>query len=282
MQIKQHTIASSAAFSGVGLHGGKPVEMRLLPAPDNYGIVFQRTDLGNEVFVHPLVEHVSHTRRSTEFAENGVKVRTAEHLLAALRSLGVDNVLVQLDAPEVPILDGSALPYVTALGRSGLLEQKADRIYRRVKRHAEYRDPKSGSFVTVDPCDELVVDLTIDFKSPMVGRQQASYDDTVDFVSQIAPCRTFCFYREIALMRFFGLIKGGSLDNALVIDDRKRCILGGKTLQFDNELARHKLLDLLGDFALAGAPVLGRITAYKPGHKTNTQALQYFINEAVL
>ena len=124
MQIKQHTIASSAAFSGVGLHGGKPVEMRLLPAPDNYGIVFQRTDLGNEVFVHPLVEHVSHTRRSTEFAENGVKVRTAEHLLAALRSLGVDNVLVQLDAPEVPILDGSALPYVTALGRSGLLEQR--------------------------------------------------------------------------------------------------------------------------------------------------------------
>ena len=228
------------------------------------------------------MENVVRTRRSTEFAENGVRIRTAEHLLAALRSLGVDNVLVQLNAAEVPILDGSALPYVTAIRRNGLLEQKADRRYRVVKRHAEFRNPKSGACIEVDPCDGLVVDLTIDFKSPMVGLQKACFDDTVDFATQIAPCRTFCFHREVALLRFFGLIKGGSLDNALVIDERKKQFLGGKTLHFDNELARHKLLDLLGDFALAGAPLRGRITAYKPGHTINTRALQSFIADSVL
>lgn len=280
--MKQHTIASSCTFAGVGLHSGKAVEMRLLPAPDNYGLVFQRTDLGEEVFVHPRIENVVRTRRCTEFAENGVRIRTAEHLLAALRGLGVDNVLVQLDAAEVPILDGSALPYVTAIRRCGLLEQKEERRYRVVTRHAEFRDPKSGSYIEVDPCDGLAVDLAIDFKSPMVGRQKACFDDTVDFATQIAPCRTFCFNREIALLRFFGLIKGGSLDNALVIDERKKQFMGGKTLQFDNELARHKLLDLLGDFALAGLPLRGRITAYKPGHGINTKALQSFIAESVL
>lgn len=280
--MKQHTLASSCVFTGVGLHSGKPVEMRLLPAPDDYGIVFQRTDLGEEVFVHATVANVSKTRRSTELAEQGAKVRTAEHLLAALRCLDVDNVLVQLNAAEVPILDGSARPYVKALQECGLMEQKTERRYRVVTRHAEYRDAKSGSSIVVDPCDDLIVDLTIDFKSPMVGRQQAVYDATVDFATQIAPCRTFCFYREVAWLRLFGLIKGGSLDNALVIDDRKKAFLGGKVLQFDNELARHKLLDLLGDFALAGFPIRGRITACKPGHKLNTQALQYFLSESIL
>ncbi|MBR0223625.1 MAG: UDP-3-O-[Bacteroidales bacterium] len=280
--MKQHTIASSCTFEGVGLHSGKAVEMRLLPAPDNYGIVFHRTDLGEEVFVHPRVENVVKTRRCTEFAEGSARIRTAEHLLAALRGLGVDNVLVQLNAAEVPILDGSALPYVTAIRRSGLLAQKEDRRYRVVNRHAEFCDPKSGSRIEVDPCDGLAVDLTIDFKSPMVGLQKASFDGTIDFATQIAPCRTFCFHREIALLRFFGLIKGGSLDNALVIDERRKQFMGGKTLQFDNELARHKLLDLLGDFALAGLPVRGRITAYKPGHAINTKALQSFIADSVL
>lgn len=280
--MKQHTLASSCVFTGVGLHSGKPVEMRLLPAPDDYGIVFQRIDLGEEAFVRADAANVSKARRSTELAQQGIKVRTAEHLLAALRCMGVDNVLVQLNAQEVPILDGSALPYVKAIQGCGLTEQKTDRRYRVVKCHSEYRDAKSDSYVLVDPCDDLIVDVTIDFKSPMVGRQQASYDATVDFASQVAPCRTFCFYKEIAWLRLFGLIKGGSLDNALVIDDRKKTFMGGKELFFDNELARHKLLDLLGDFALAGSPIRGRITAYKPGHKTNTQALNHFITESIL
>ena len=280
--MKQHTLLSAYTFSGKGLHTGKPVTMTLLPAPDDHGIVFQRTDLGDGAFVRAGVDRVANTRRSTGLVENGIAVRTPEHLLAALRCMGVDNVLVRLDAAEVPILDGSALPYVTGLREAGLAEQRADRRYRVVKRHAEYDDPRSGARITVDPCSELIVDVTVDFKSPMVGVQKAVYDATVDFASQIAPCRTFCFYREIALLRLFGLIKGGSLDNALVIDDRGRRYAGGRQPLFENEPARHKLLDLLGDFALAGLPVQGRITAYKPGHRVNTEALKHFIAESIL
>ena len=280
--MRQHTLQSACRFSGIGLHTGKPVELQLLPAPEDYGIVFQRSDMGDEALVPASVEYVSRTRRSTVLARDGVEVLTAEHLLAALRCLGVDNVLVRLDAPEVPILDGSALPYVKSLQECGLLEQQADRRYRVVSRHAEYRDPRSGSSIIVDPCGDLVVDLTIDYKSAMVGVQKACSDPTVDFATQIAPARTFCFRREIVMLRLIGLIKGGSLDNALVVDDRRKCFVGGKSLLFDNELARHKLLDLLGDFALAGLPVQGRITAVKPGHKINTQALKQFIADAVL
>ena len=280
--MKQQTLQSSCSFSGIGLHGGKAVEMQLLPAPEDYGIVFQRADLGDNALVHATVGQVATTRRSTGLAENGVRVRTAEHLLAALRCLGVDNVLVRLNAEEVPILDGSALQYVQAIRECGLVGQQADRRYRIVRRHAEYRDPRSGSYITVDPCGELIVDVTIDFKSDMIGLQKAGYDSTVDFATQIAPCRTFCFYREIAMLRLFGLIKGGSLDNALVLDDRKKRYMGDKKPLFDNEPARHKLLDLLGDFALADLPVRGRITAYKPGHKINTQALKQFLLDEVL
>jgi len=280
--MKQHTLKSACSFSGIGLHSGKPVEMQLLPAPEDYGIVFQRSDLGDEALVHAVVDNVAKTRRCTALAENGVQVRTAEHLLASLRCMGVDNVLVRLNAEEVPILDGSALPFVKALRECGFIEQREDRRYRVVSRHAEYHDPRSGSWITMDPCGELIVDLTIDFKSPMVGQQTARYDSTLDFATQIAPARTFCFYREIKWLRLFGLIKGGSLDNALVIDDRKKCYAGGKTPLFDNEPARHKLLDLLGDFTLAGLPIQGRITAYKSGHRVNTQALKQFIADAVL
>lgn len=280
--MKQHTLKSACSFSGIGLHSGKPVEMQLLPAPEDYGIVFQRSDLGDEALVHAVVDNVAKTRRCTALAENGVQVRTGEHLLASLRCMGVDNALVRLNAEEVPILDGSALPYANALRECGLIEQRADRRYLVVSRHAEYRDLHSGSWIAVDPCGEMVVDLTVDFKSAMIGRQTARYDSTIDFAAQVAPARTFCFYREIKWLRLFGLIKGGSLDNALVIDDRKKRYVGGKTLIFENEPARHKLLDLLGDFTLAGLPIQGRITAYKPGHKTNTQALKQFIADAVL
>ena len=280
--MRQHTLKSACSFSGIGLHTGKPVEMQILPATEDYGIVFQRADLSDNALVHAVVENVAKTRRSTALAENGVQIRTPEHLLAALRCLGVDNALIRLNAEEVPILDGSALPFVHALRECGFNEQREDRRYRVVRRHAEYHDPHSGSWITVDPCSDLIVDLTIDFKSGMIGRQKACYDTTVDFATQIAPARTFCFYREIFMLRLLGLIRGGSLDNALVIDDRKKCFAGGKTPLFDNEPARHKLLDLLGDYTLAGLPIQGRVTAYKPGHKTNTQALKQFIADAVL
>lgn len=274
--MRQHTLNSTYTFSGKGLHTGKPVTMQLLPAPQDYGIVFQRTDLGSGVEVHARVENVIQTRRCTTLAERGVKIQTAEHLLSALYALGVDNALVQVDAAEVPILDGSALPYVEAIREHGLMEQPADRKPVVVERPFVYEDPKSGSRIVFEPADSFSVDVTIDFKSKVIGVQHARFDGTVAYDREIAPCRTFCFRKEVLMLLLFGLIKGGSLENALVVDE-PRGYVGDPVLLFPDEPARHKLLDLLGDLALAGRPIQGRITAYKPGHKTNTNALKQFL-----
>jgi len=278
--MKQHTLNSTYTFTGKGLHTGKPVKMQLLPAPQDYGIVFQRTDLGSGVEVHARVENVIQTRRSTTLSERGVKIMTAEHLLSALYALGVDNALVQIDAAEVPILDGSARPYVEAISGHGLMEQPAERRPIVVKEPFVYENPKSGSRIAFEPADALSVDVTIDFKSQVIGVQRAHFDDSVRYDREIAPCRTFCFRKEILMLRLLGLIKGGSLDNALVVDE-PRGYVGDPVLLFPDEPARHKLLDLLGDLALAGRPIQGRITAYKPGHKTNTQALKQFLASTI-
>lgn len=274
--MKQHTLNSTYTFSGKGLHTGKPVTMQLLPAPEDYGIVFQRTDLGDDVLVHARVENVIQTRRCTTLSERGVKIITAEHLLSALSAMGVDNALVQIDAAEVPILDGSARPYVEAICEHGLIEQPAERRPIVVDKPFVYEDPRSGSRIAFEPAADFSVDVTIDFKSQVIGTQQAHWDRSVDYAREIAPCRTFCFRKEVRMLRFLGLIKGGSLDNALVVDE-PRGYLGDPVLQFPDEPARHKLLDLLGDLALAGRPIQGHITAYKPGHKANTTALKLFL-----
>lgn len=274
--MKQHTLNSTYTFSGKGLHTGKPVTMQLLPAPEDYGIVFQRTDLGDDVLVHARVENVIQTRRCTTLSERGVKIITAEHLLSALSALGVDNALVQIDAAEVPILDGSARPYVEAICEHGLIEQPAECRQILVDKPFVYEDPRSGSRIAFEPAADFSVDVTIDFKSQVIGTQQAHWDRSVDYAREIAPCRTFCFRKEVRMLRFLGLIKGGSLDNALVVDE-PRGYLGDPVLQFPDEPARHKLLDLLGDLALAGRPIQGHITAYKPGHKANTTALKLFL-----
>ena len=278
--MKQQTLNSTYTFTGKGLHTGKPVTMQLLPAPQDYGIVFQRTDLGSGVEVHARVENVIQTRRCTTLSERGVKIMTAEHLLSALYALGVDNVLVQIDAAEVPILDGSARPYVEAFLEHGLMKQPADRRPIVVERPFVYENPKIGSRIAFEPADRFSVDVTIDFKSQVIGVQRAHFDDAVDFGREIAPCRTFCFRKEILMLRLLGLIKGGSLDNALVVDE-PRGYVGDPTLLFPDEPARHKLLDLLGDLALAGRPIQGRVTAYKPGHKTNTNALKQFLASTI-
>ena len=278
--MKQHTLNSTYSFSGKGLHTGKPVTMQLLPAPPDYGIVFQRTDLGSGVEVHARVENVIQTRRCTTLSERGVKIMTAEHLLSALYALGVDNALVQIDAAEVPILDGSARPYVEAFQEHGLMEQPADRRPIVVERPFVYENPKSGSRIAFEPADEFAVDVTIDFKSKVIGVQHAHFDPSVDYAREIAPCRTFCFRKEILMLRLLGLIKGGSLENALVVDE-PRGFLGDPVLQFPDEPARHKLLDLLGDLALAGRPIQGRVTAYKPGHKTNANALKQLLASTI-
>ncbi|MBR6424086.1 MAG: UDP-3-O-[Bacteroidales bacterium] len=274
--MRQHTLNSTYSFSGKGLHTGRPVTMQLLPAPADFGIVFQRTDLGSDVQVRASIENVIQTRRCTTLSERGVKIITAEHLLSALSALGVDNALVQIDAAEVPILDGSARPYVEAICTHGLMEQPAERKPIVVERPFVYEDPRSGSRIVFEPADSFSVDVTIDFKSKVIGVQHAHYDETVDYAREIAPCRTFCFRKEVLMLRFFGLIKGGSLDNALVVDE-PRGFVGDPVLQFPDEPARHKLLDLLGDLTLAGRPIQGRITAYKPGHKANTQALKQLL-----
>ena len=278
--MKQHTLLSTYTFTGKGLHTGKSVTMHLLPAPEDYGIVFQRMDLGSDVLVHARVENVIQTRRSTTLAERGVKIVTAEHLLSALSALGVDNVLIQIDSAEVPILDGSARAYADAIRQHGLMVQHADRCPIVVERPFVWEDAHSGSRISFEPAEEFSVDVTIDFKSKVIGRQQAHLDAAVDYAAEIAPCRTFCFRKEVMMLRLMGLIKGGSLDNALVVDE-PRGYLGDPVLLFPDEPARHKLLDLLGDLALAGRPIQGHVTAYKPGHKVNTTALKQFLASTI-
>jgi UDP-3-O-[3-hydroxymyristoyl] N-acetylglucosamine deacetylase/3-hydroxyacyl-[acyl-carrier-protein] dehydratase len=273
--MKQHTLGQSFSFSGIGLHTGKPVQLRVSPAPAGFGICFNRTDLVAAT-VPARVEYVAQTRRATSLSCKGVKVLTAEHLLASLWAMGVDNALIDLDAPELPILDGSARPYAEAIQAAGLIEQDAERDFLVIEKPFVYEDRRSGSRIVFEPSASTVFDVTIDFDSKVVGVQHAVFDESTDFASQIAPCRTFCFLHEIKWLRRLGLIGGGSLDNALVIDEPNGYYGGGKPL-FDNEPARHKLLDLLGDFSLAGRPIRGRVVAYKPGHRVNTQALKHYL-----
>lgn len=274
--MKQHTLRSALTFSGTGLHTGKAVTMRLSPAPAGSGIRFVRTDLTVPAEVEARIGLVAQTRRGITLSSRGVQIRTPEHLLSALSGMGVDNVRVELDAAEVPILDGSALPYAAAIRESGLVEQDAEREFLVISKPFSFLDKRSGSRIDFEPSDETVFDVTIDFDSRLVGVQRAVCDASVDYATQIAPCRTFCFLREVRLLRRLGLIRGGSLDNALVIDDHKG-YYGGKGPLFDNEPARHKLLDLMGDLSLLGRPIRGRVTAYKPGHKVNTQALKQLL-----
>ena len=275
--MKQHTLRQSLSFSGAGLHTGKPVNLRVSPAPIDFGIRFNRTDLREAPAVPALVEYVGKTRRATSLSYKGVKVLTPEHLLSALSALGVDNALIDLDAPEVPILDGSACPYAEAIRASGLVEQDDERHFLVIEKPFVHEDPRSGSRIVFEPADETVFNVTIDFDSKVVGVQHAVFDAAADYLTEVAPARTFCFLQEVRLLLKLGLIRGGSLDNALVVDEQKGGYYGDRQPCFDNEPARHKLLDLIGDMSLAGRPILGRITAYKPGHKVNTQALKKWI-----
>ena len=274
--MKQHTLSSPLSFSGVGLHTGKPSTVRIAPAPVGFGIRFNRTDLGPGAVVDALAANVGPSRRSTSLVFRGVRIVTPEHLLSALYGMGVDNALIDLDAEEVPILDGSAKPYADAIAACGLVEQDAEREWLVFDQPFVFEDRRSDSRIAFEPFDGTRFEVTIDFHSEVVGVQWAVYDAATDYAADIAPCRTFCFFHEIELLQKLGLIRGGSLDNALVVDEPKG-YLGGKKPYFDNELARHKLLDLLGDFSLAGRPFRGKITAYKPGHKVNTPALKKYL-----
>ncbi len=287
---KQNTLKREYTFEGKGLHSGMPVKMTLKPAPTDTGIRFIRTDIGPDAAVEALAENVSSTARSTTISSGNATVGTIEHLLSALTGLGVDNALIEIDNAEVPILDGSAKPYVDAIGPDGLEEQDEPRRYVTLKGKIEYRNPETGAYLTIEPAETFSYDITIDFNSKVLGIQSARFDAGTDYIREVSACRTFCFFHEVEYLLANNLIKGGDVDNALVIVEnpitveqlKNVCSHIGKpelkvkngylneSLHFDNECARHKLLDLIGDLRLSGGFLQAKVTAYKSGHTINT------------
>lgn len=290
--MKQTTLKEEFAVSGKGLHTGLEIKATFKPAPEGHGYKFCRIDLEGRPTVDALAENVVATDRGTVVAKGEVRVGTIEHALAALYGMGIDNCLIEVDAPEMPILDGSADIYVENIARVGSLEQKADKDFYLVKSKIEVRDDTSGASIVVLPDSNLSLDVMVSFDSSVLANQFATLDNFEKFPSEIAPSRTFVFVREVELLVKNNLIKGGDLDNALVIYDTpmdkeqldriadmmgvpRRDVTGfgyinNRPLQAENEPARHKLLDLLGDLALIGRPLRGKVIATRPGHKINT------------
>lgn len=303
MSDRQKTLKKEYIFEGKGLHSGQNVRMRISPAPVNHGIRFRREDLGNSSCIEAVVDYVTYTQRGTTLENGEVRISTLEHLMSAFYGLGVDNALVTVDNFEVPILDGSSLPYVRAISADGLVEQDAFRKYFTVRETIHYKDDKSGSEITIFPAEDFSVDLTIDFNSHVLGVQKAHFDKNTDYAEEIAPCRTFVFFHELEFLFKNNLIKGGDLENALVIvehpvpdvdlarmaalfnvekvDRLPEGYLDNVRLHFPNECARHKLLDLLGDFSLVGRRIKGHVVADKSGHKINT-AVARIMREEIL
>jgi UDP-3-O-[3-hydroxymyristoyl] N-acetylglucosamine deacetylase/3-hydroxyacyl-[acyl-carrier-protein] dehydratase len=293
MNTNQHTLKESFSLKGKGLHTGLNIEITFRPAEANHGIKIRRIDLEGQPVVEALAENVKGTQRGTVLSKNNMQVSTVEHAMAALYAYGVDNCLIDVNAPEFPILDGSATIYVNEIERVGLAEQNEPRDYYIVKNKIEVRDEETGSSIIVLPDDSFGVNVHISFDSQILDNQYATLDNLEDFKTEIAASRTFVFVREIELLLQHGLIKGGDLDNAIVIYERRMDqerfdrladtigishkdaaslgYLQHKPLTHSNEPARHKLLDILGDIALIGKPILGRIIANCPGHKINNK-----------
>lgn len=293
--MKQRTLKSEFSVSGKGLHTGVHVTATFKPAEVNTGYRIKRIDLEGEPIIEALAENVTETTRGTVVSsktDKNVKVSTIEHALAALYTAGIDNCLIEVDAAELPILDGSAIIYCNKIEEVGIQEQEEEKEYYVVKKRIKVFDPETGSSLIVLPDDELSMDVMIEFNSPVLSNQFASLEHVSAFKSEIAASRTFVFVREILPLLQMNLIKGGDLDNAIVIHDkempkedldrladlmnvpRKQVselgYLNNKPLVYKNEPARHKLLDLLGDLSLIGRPLKGRIVATKPGHTINT------------
>ncbi len=268
--MNQKTLKNTYFFEGKGLHTGTYAHMKVMPAPAGFGIRFYRVDLEGQPEIEALAQNVTNTSRSTTIGCGEAQAVTIEHIMSALTGLGVDNARIELDNQEVPILNGSAEPYVKAFQADGLEDQGVPRQYITLPLAIEVSDPRTGSWVKIEPADAPSAHITVDFNSPVLGVQQAHWDEQTDYASEIAPCRTFCFYREIEPMLKNNLIKGGDLSNALVVTDTG--YMDDPVLHFPDECGRHKLLDLLGDFRLAGGYLNARITAFKPGHPINTKA----------
>ena len=289
--MNQLTLASSFTVKGKGLHTGLAIEAEFCPAPANHGYKFQRIDLPDQPIIDALAENVVESNRGTVIAKGDASVSTIEHSMAALYAMGIDNCLIKVNAPEVPILDGSSKVYVQEIKKVGIVEQNADKEFYKVKHKIEVQDEATGAKLMVLPDDEFSVEVKVNFESPVLSNQYASMEHVADFENEIASSRTFVFIREIEPLVHANLIKGGDLENAIVIYDspisqeqldhiadmmgvphrsvKKYGYINDFELTAPNEPARHKLLDIIGDVALIGRPLKGKIIATKPGHTIN-------------
>ena len=290
---KQHTIEKNISISGTGLHTGVLVEMTLNPANPGFGYQFQRTDLPNQPIIKADCDLVTDTSRGTTLQVGDAKISTVEHILAALVGLGVDNCLIQVNGPEIPIIDGSSTPFIEIIEKAGVVEQDAAKAWYSIDENIfHYDDAKRVEMVALPALDYQITTL-IDFNSPVLGTQHAALKTIKEFKSEIAPCRTFCFLHELEALLKNDLIKGGDINNAIVVVDqpvseqemsrlakvfkrdkievKSEGYLNNLELRFPNEPARHKLLDVIGDLALIGYPIKARIIANRPGHSSNVE-----------
>jgi UDP-3-O-[3-hydroxymyristoyl] N-acetylglucosamine deacetylase / 3-hydroxyacyl-[acyl-carrier-protein] dehydratase len=293
MSEKQRTLASDVSLSGKGLHTGINVTITFKPAPANHGYKFCRTDLPGKPIIDALAEHVTDTSRGTTLEQNGASVATVEHALAALYGLQIDNALIDLDGPEAPIMGGSAWKFVEAIKGAGIVELKEERNYYVVKQKIAYSEEDHGVDLIIYPDDHFSINVLIDYNSRILGNQYSILDRIEDFEQEISKSRTFVFFHELEPLHKMGRIKGGDLDNAIVILEKEvgqeeidriarlfnrpginnhvAGVLNNTELRYPNEPARHKLLDIVGDIALVGHPIKGKIVATRPGHHANTR-----------
>jgi UDP-3-O-[3-hydroxymyristoyl] N-acetylglucosamine deacetylase/3-hydroxyacyl-[acyl-carrier-protein] dehydratase len=291
MNVKQKTIKSEVSVKGVGLHTGANVTLTFCPAPDNHGFKFQRIDLPGQPIIDADCDNVTDTARGTTITQNGASVSTVEHVMASLVGMDLDNVLIKLDGPETPIMDGSAILFVEALEEAGLVSQNTDREYYTIPHNIIYTEPDRKVEIVAMPLDDYRFTCMIDYNSPVLGSQHAGISSIAEFKKEIASCRTFCFLHELEYQLQNNLIKGGDLNNAIVIVDKEvtkeelshlakifnrsaievapQGILNNMELRYQNEPARHKLLDMIGDLALVGVHLKGHIMAARPGHAAN-------------
>ncbi|KHJ37732.1 UDP-3-O-[3-hydroxymyristoyl] N-acetylglucosamine deacetylase [Pedobacter glucosidilyticus] len=291
MNLRQRTIKSDISVSGVGLHTGAKVTLTFKPAPENHGYKFKRVDLPGQPIIDADVDNVTDTSRSTTLSQNGASVSTTEHVLASLVGCDVDNVMIELDGIEVPILDGSSIEFVKALESVGFVEQDADREYYHIPHNIHYSEDDRKVEMVAMPLDDYRFTCMVDYNSPVLGSQHATISSIAEFNDEIASCRTFVFLHELKMLLKHNLIKGGDINNAIVIVDHeieeselkelatafnrdeikvaREGILNNIELRYQNEPARHKLLDMIGDLALIGTPIKGHIMAARPGHAAN-------------
>lgn len=290
---KQKTLATSFSMQGKGLHTGLDIQITFCPAPENHGYKIKRVDLEGEPVIDAVAENVAGTQRGTVLSKNGIQVSTIEHAMAALYAYEIDNCLVEVNAPEFPILDGSSRFFCEEIQKAGIVEQNAPKDYYIVKHKIEVKDEETGSSLVILPDDKFSINVLISFDSPVLSNQFATMNDLSEFPTELAASRTFVFVREVEMLLQNNLIKGGDLDNAIVIYDQKVSqdvldkladklniphkdvkdlgYINNKPLVFDNEPARHKLIDVIGDLALIGKPLRGHVIATRPGHKINNQ-----------